>query len=199
MEAGSAAGESITSTARGRCSSGFDKSACRATTRPSQAGANWLLTHQQASGAWGESADSYAQPHLRGQGPPTASQTAWAVMGLVAAGLSDHPATPRGVRWLLEQQCADGTWQEVEFTGTGFPRVFYLRYHMYRVYFPLLAMARWSAGSGEPQGPLEDTKGVAPKVLLLRPRPSYLRDRAIRTHQHGGDDACGFPSRSRVR
>ena len=116
------------------------------------AGANWLLAHQQASGAWGESADSYAQPHLRGQGPATASQTAWAVLGLVAAGQHDHPATLRGVGYLLNQQrcdntCDDGTWDEQEFTGTGFPRVFYLRYHMYRVYFPLLALAEWATAA----------------------------------------------------
>jgi squalene-hopene/tetraprenyl-beta-curcumene cyclase len=118
-----------------------------------EAGVNWLLAHQQASGAWGESADSYAQPHLRGQGPATASQTAWAVLGLVAAGQHDHPATLRGVGYLLQQQrcdntCDDGTWDEQEFTGTGFPRVFYLRYHMYRAYFPLLALAQWAAAAG---------------------------------------------------
>src|SRR5262249_8298917 len=83
------------------------------------AGVQWLITHQQASGAWGESADSYAQPSLRGQGRETASQTAWAVMGLVAAGRADHPATVRGVQYLLDQQNTDGTWTETEFTGTG--------------------------------------------------------------------------------
>lgn len=105
-------------------------------------GANWLLAYQQASGGWGESADSYAQPHLRGQGPATASQTAWAMLGLLAAGLGKHPAMARGARYLIERQRADGTWDEPEFTGTGFPRVFYLRYHLYRHYFPLMALAR---------------------------------------------------------
>jgi squalene-hopene/tetraprenyl-beta-curcumene cyclase len=108
-------------------------------------GANWLLAYQQASGGWGESADSYAQPHLRGQGPTTASQTAWAVLGLLAAGLAHHPALERGVRYLLDQQQADGTWDEPEFTGTGFPQVFYLRYHLYRIYFPLMALGRAAA------------------------------------------------------
>jgi squalene-hopene/tetraprenyl-beta-curcumene cyclase len=112
------------------------------------AGVNWLLACQQPCGGWGESADSYADPQLRGQGPVTASQTAWALLGLIAAGAYEHPAVLRGLRWLLQSQCDDGTWEEREFTGTGFPRVFYLRYHYYRVYFPLLALARWAHVSG---------------------------------------------------
>jgi squalene-hopene/tetraprenyl-beta-curcumene cyclase len=111
------------------------------------AGANWLLAYQQPCGGWGESPKTYADPSLRGQGPPTASQTAWAVLGLLAAGRQDHPAVLRGVRFLVEAQQADGTWHESEFTGTGFPRVFYLRYHYYPIYFPLLALARWAATS----------------------------------------------------
>jgi squalene-hopene/tetraprenyl-beta-curcumene cyclase len=114
------------------------------------AGANWLQVFQQPCGGWGESADSYADPHLRGQGPVTASQTAWAVMGLLAAGLERHPATLHGIRYLVETQRDDGSWHETQFTGTGFPRVFYLRYHYYPIYFPLMALARWTAkvGSG---------------------------------------------------
>ncbi len=108
------------------------------------AGANWLLAHQQPGGGWGESPDSYEQPQLRGQGEPTASQTAWAVLGLLAAGLEWHPATIRGIRYLVRTQRADGAWHETQFTGTGFPRVFYLRYHYYPIYFPLMALARWA-------------------------------------------------------
>ena len=119
------------------------------------AGANWLVSHQQPSGAWGESADSYADPHLRGQGPATASQTAWAVLGLAAAGWHDHPAAMRGMRYLLSQQLPDGTWDEPEFTGTGFPRVFYLRYHLYRIYFPLMALSRWAVAIGADPDVLE--------------------------------------------
>ena len=107
------------------------------------AGVEWLLAHQQPSGGWGESCDTYGDSALRGQGPATASQTAWAVLGLLAAGRRDHPATSRGLRWLISQQRDDGAWDETEFTGTGFPLVFYLRYHLYRIYFPLLALARW--------------------------------------------------------
>jgi squalene-hopene/tetraprenyl-beta-curcumene cyclase len=112
------------------------------------AGANWLLSFQQASGGWGESPGSYDDPSLRGQGNVTASQTAWALMGLVAAGMARHPAVARGVRFLVSRQRQDGTWDEPEFTGTGFPRVFYLRYHLYRIYFPLMALARWLAAGG---------------------------------------------------
>ena len=108
------------------------------------AGANWLISHQQGCGGWGESPDSYGAPHLRGQGTPTASQTAWALMGLLCAGMHDHPAVLRGIRFLLLMQKENGTWDEPEFTGTGFPRVFYLRYHYYPIYFPLLALSQWA-------------------------------------------------------
>jgi squalene-hopene/tetraprenyl-beta-curcumene cyclase len=112
------------------------------------AAANWLVAAQNTDGGWGESPDSYADPARRGVGRSTASQTAWAVMGLLAAGLHQHPATARGVRFLLTRQNDDGSWDESEFTGTGFPLVFYLRYHLYPIYFPLLALARFAAAIG---------------------------------------------------
>ncbi|MCH8921589.1 MAG: squalene--hopene cyclase [Planctomycetes bacterium] len=112
------------------------------------AGANWLLAHQQPCGGWGESPDSYDDPRLRGQGPITASQTAWAVMGLIAAGRERTGAVARGIRSLLAGQNRDGTWDEPEFTGTGFPQVFYLRYHMYPIYFPLMALSRYAVAIG---------------------------------------------------
>ena len=107
------------------------------------AGANWLLSTQQHSGGWGESPASYADPTMSGKGTVTASQTAWALLGLMAAGLTKHSAVVRGLRYLVDTQGDDGGWVETEFTGTGFPRVFYLRYHMYPLYFPLLALAEW--------------------------------------------------------
>lgn len=110
------------------------------------AGVNWLLAHQQPSGAWGESAESYADPSLRGQGPATASQTAWALLGLMAAGRVQHPAVERGMKYLVESQNDEGSWDEQEFTGTGFPQVFYLKYHLYPTYFPLLALAQFAQG-----------------------------------------------------
>ncbi|MCS7306778.1 MAG: squalene--hopene cyclase [Thermoguttaceae bacterium] len=106
-------------------------------------GADWLLGSQQADGGWGESPASYEDPSCRGQGPTTASQTAWAILGLVAAGRAKQTALLRAVRFLLDRQQPDGTWIEQEFTGTGFPRVFYLKYHYYPISFPLLALACW--------------------------------------------------------
>jgi squalene-hopene/tetraprenyl-beta-curcumene cyclase len=104
--------------------------------------AAWLERHQQGDGGWGETPESYVDRSLAGVGVPTASQTAWAVAGLVAAGRGDSPAVRRGVNWLVMRQEADGTWEQREFTGTGFPQVFYLRYHWYPIYFPLMALAR---------------------------------------------------------
>ncbi len=109
------------------------------------AGVRWLESRQQADGGWGETPASYADPALAGVGEPTPSQTAWAVAGLIAAGRHDSPAARRGVQWLITRQRADGDWDETAFTGTGFPKVFYLRYHYYRVSFPLIALARWRA------------------------------------------------------
>lgn len=102
----------------------------------------WLENVQQASGGWGESCLSYDDPSTAGQGTVTPSQTAWAMLGLIAAGEGESPAVRAGVRFLVERQSPDGDWVEDEFTGTGFPRVFYLRYHLYRLYFPLMALAR---------------------------------------------------------
>jgi squalene-hopene/tetraprenyl-beta-curcumene cyclase len=104
----------------------------------------WLLDHQNTDGGWGESIASYDDPRLMGVGPSTPSQTAWALLGLLAAaGPADEQAVRRGVRWLLERQDRDGTWQQDLWTGTGFPRVFYLNYHYYRHTFPLMALAHY--------------------------------------------------------
>ena len=111
-------------------------------------GIEWLFSKQQPNGAWGESPASYADPSLKGVGEPTASQTAWAVAGLVAAGEGGSSSARRGVQWLLTTQRSDGDWNETAFTGTGFPKVFYLRYHYYRISFPLIAIARWHASLG---------------------------------------------------
>jgi squalene-hopene/tetraprenyl-beta-curcumene cyclase len=106
-------------------------------------GVNWLKNVQSADGGWGESCLSYDDPSTAGRGPSTASQTAWALLGLMAAGETDSEAVRRGIEYLLETQDADGGWTEAPFTGTGFPRVFYLKYHMYSVYFPLMAIGRY--------------------------------------------------------
>jgi len=107
-------------------------------------GADWLIGVQNADGGWGEDGDSYKLDY-RGyeQAPSTASQTAWALLGLMAAGLVEHPAVARGIEYLVRTQQAHGLWDEARFTATGFPRVFYLRYHGYRKFFPLWALARY--------------------------------------------------------
>ena len=100
----------------------------------------WLKDVQNADGGWGESCKSYDDPATAGQGESTASQTAWALLGLLAAGEGDSPEVRAGIEYLIGTQDADGGWTEEPFTGTGFPRVFYLKYHMYPVYFPLMAL-----------------------------------------------------------
>ena len=103
----------------------------------------WLVSVQRDDGGWGEDEDSYgAAPHGRYK-TSTPSQTAWAILGLMAAGATDHPATARGIAYLAGAQKADGEWTEAAYTAVGFPRVFYLRYHGYKLYFPLLALARY--------------------------------------------------------
>ncbi|MGQ4808592.1 Squalene--hopene cyclase [Candidatus Entotheonellaceae bacterium PAL068K] len=103
----------------------------------------WLVEHQNADGGWGESCESYADLAYKGVGTSTASQTAWALIGLLAAGETRHAAVTRGVQFLLRTQTAEGTWYEPEFTGTGFPKYFFIKYHMYQDYFPLMALARY--------------------------------------------------------
>jgi squalene-hopene/tetraprenyl-beta-curcumene cyclase len=106
-----------------------------------QRAASWLRAMQQECGGWGESPRSYDEPETKGQGPVTATQTAWALLGLFATGDFDSPAVRRGVDYLFDTQNSQGTWTDTPWTGTGFPRVFYLRYHYYDKYFPLLALA----------------------------------------------------------
>jgi squalene-hopene/tetraprenyl-beta-curcumene cyclase len=105
---------------------------------------DWLVAIQNQDGGWGEDGASYKLDyHGYEQAPSTASQTAWALLGLMAAGEVDHAAVRRGVTYLAQTQGADGVWKEERYTATGFPRVFYLRYHGYRRFFPLWAMARY--------------------------------------------------------
>ncbi len=109
--------------------------------------ADWLVAHQRPCGGWGESPDSYSCRDRAGRGDPTPSQTAWAVAGLLAAGRGASAEARRGVKWLVDRQTPGGDWEETSYTGTGFPKVFYLRYHWYRLYFPLMSLARWADGA----------------------------------------------------
>ncbi|MCU1305848.1 MAG: Squalene cyclase [Acidobacteriaceae bacterium] len=114
-----------------------------------QQAAEWLRMMQNADDGWGETCGSYDDPNKKGVGTSTPSQTAWAVLGLLAAGDTRSESVQRGVSYLLRTQKKPGTnnaggWDEPQYTGTGFPRVFYLSYHMYRVYFPLMALTAYS-------------------------------------------------------
>ena len=141
---------------------------------------DWLVAHQNPDGGWGETCASYVVPSLRGTGESTASQTAWALIGLLAAGDADHAATRAGIAYLVSTQQEDGTWDEPQFTGCGFPgygigdqpqsylpagdstwqgeelgAAFMINYHLYRNYFPLWALGRYcdEALSGKAAGP----------------------------------------------
>lgn len=106
-----------------------------------QRAGRWLIARQNPDGGWGESCLSYDDPTTKGRGPSTPSQTAWALMALMSLGWVGESAFRRGLEYLLSNQREDGNWDEEPFTGTGFPRVFYLKYHLYPTYFPLLALA----------------------------------------------------------
>jgi squalene-hopene/tetraprenyl-beta-curcumene cyclase len=108
----------------------------------------WLKEVQNEDGGWGESCRSYDDPAVAGCGASTASQTAWALLGLLAAGEAEGAEARAGAEFLVGTQRADGGWTEEPFTGTGFPRVFYLKYHMYPVYFPLMALGRYARAVG---------------------------------------------------
>ncbi len=121
----------------------------------------WLKDHQNADGGWGESLRSYDDERWAGRGASTPSQTAWAVLGLLAGEPGIGPEALRGVAYLLRAQTEDGSWDEDLFTGTGFPRHFYLRYDMYRSYFPLMAL-------GQARARLREAAPHKPEIRLLQ-------------------------------
>lgn len=112
--------------------------------------ADWVRSVQNDDGGWGESQLSYDDPTQKGRGVSTASQTAWALMTLFAAGDFESVSVRRGIGYLLATQLPTGAWYDEAWTGTGFPRVFYLRYHLYAVYFPLLALATYAQSAPRP-------------------------------------------------
>jgi squalene-hopene/tetraprenyl-beta-curcumene cyclase len=121
-----------------------------------QRAGQWIKSVQKPDGSFGESADSYEETRRAGRGPSTASQTAWGAMILQEIYGPDDPDLRRAIEWL-------GSWSEPWFTGTGFPRVFYLRYHLYRLYFPIMALGRYLAAHGMSLAPPARIK-LAPKA-----------------------------------
>ena len=110
-------------------------------------GISWFRSCQNQDGGWGETCHTYEDPLYQGTSPSTASQTAWALLGLIAAGDHASPVVKKGINYLVATQQGDGSWQESAYTGTGFPKAFYLRYDLYRIYFPLLALARYRSAT----------------------------------------------------
>jgi squalene-hopene/tetraprenyl-beta-curcumene cyclase len=127
----------------------------------------WLKRVQQQGGGWGETCRSYDDLSLAGQGTPTASQTAWALLALLAAGEADTDTVRAGIHYLLTKQTDQGDWEEELFTGTGFPKVFYLKYHLYRLYFPLMALARYEKA-------VRSQRAGGPPSLLLPATPAAV-------------------------
>jgi squalene-hopene/tetraprenyl-beta-curcumene cyclase len=115
---------------------------------PARRAVAWLERHRNDDGGWGEDIRSYRDPAWIGRGPSTPSQTSWALIGLLAAD-PGHPAIADGVGYLAAAQAGDGSWPEEHFTGTGFPGDFMIKYHYYRLYFPVQALGRaLAAGVG---------------------------------------------------
>lgn len=142
---------------------------------------DWLESVQHTDGGWGERCNTYDDPVYKGRGPSTASQTAWAVMGLCAFGDPERPSVKRGIEYLIRTQNPEGSWSEAETTGTGFPKVFYLKYDMYRNAWPLLAFATYrqiseQAASGNGSGvngyshDLPETLSTTNSLIAPRPR-----------------------------
>ena len=104
---------------------------------------DWLVEHQNRDGGWGEDLRSYVDKAWAGRGTSTPSQTAWALLALLAAGEAASDAVERGIGFLVDSQRADGGWDEPQFTGTGFPGDFYINYHLYRIVFPIWALGRY--------------------------------------------------------
>lgn len=104
---------------------------------------NWLESCQNPDGGWGETPGSYDFPSLKGLGISTATQTAWAVMGILSFGDPTRASIKSGIKFLTDTQYADGTWNGDQYTGTGFPKVYYMRYDYYRINWPLIALAEY--------------------------------------------------------
>ena len=135
----------------------------------------WLKSHQNSDGGWGETLRSYDDPQFKGIGHSTPSQTAWAVMGLISAGEVDCLEVTRGIQFLLHNQDLNGSWEERYYTGTGFPRVFYLKYHYYRHYFPLMALGLFARHKLQSFPPVPRELEKSRVIQLFFKQPKLLR------------------------
>ena len=135
-----------------------------------QRAAGWFGARQNADGGWGELQHSYDEPAAKGVGPSTPSQTAWALMALFALGHTSSDVVRRGVEYLLRTQQYDGSWRDEHWTATGFPRVFYLRYHLYATYFPLWALSLYRQAAGAREAPTRAGTAASSPVESRRPR-----------------------------
>ncbi|MDA8428207.1 MAG: squalene--hopene cyclase, partial [Geobacteraceae bacterium] len=109
---------------------------------------NWLKSRQNMDGGWGETCESYHDPSLAGIGESTPSQTGWALLSLMSAGEANSSTVARGIQYLIANQKSDGTWDEEQYTGTGFPKFFMIKYHIYRNCFPLTALGTYRKLTG---------------------------------------------------
>jgi squalene-hopene/tetraprenyl-beta-curcumene cyclase len=139
-------------------------------------GRQWLESVQHEDGGWGERCNTYDDPVFKGQGPSTASQTAWAVMGLCAFDDPNNPSLQRGIEYLIRIQNADGSWSEEETTGTGFPKVFYLKYDMYRNSWPLLALATFKKIQGAKKSKVNGQSHHLPEELAGARQTAPVRE-----------------------
>jgi len=135
----------------------------------------WLKSSQNADGGWGESLRSYDDPQFKGIGRSAMSQTAWAIMGLISAGEANSAEVTRAIQYLRNRQELDGSWDEEQFTGTGFPRVFYLRYHYYRHYFPLMALGMYARHVLKGYAPVPRELEKSRVIQLFFKQPRLLR------------------------
>jgi len=159
----------------------------------------WLKNVQNHDGGWGESVQSYEDPLYKGIGPSTPSQTSWAVMGLLSAGEMDSPAVDRGITYLVERQQVDGSWEEPQYTGTGFPRVFYLRYHDYRHYFPLMALGMFARHTRHGFVPVPRERGKSRALQAYFQQPKLRRKVArLRALAQAADSGRKFPGNPEI-
>ena len=150
----------------------------------------WLENHQNPDGGWGEDLRSYNDPALAGRGESTASQTAWALLALLAAGEHRGAAAERGIRWLAQTQRADGSWDQPQFTGTGIPGDVYINYHLYRLAFPISALGRYvEAHAGElpllGQAAVQGSINAGGKMLVRSGAMRLASDRGVPSARGG--------------